>query len=132
MFWNRHSAIGHLGLAIVLAVGCSQVREGTVEGKVTVQGKPAAGEHVTFFAAATGEGASAEVGADGTFRLPVPLRVGTFVVTVVTPSPPPMAGPPPKKSNILGIPDKFRREETSDLRATVAPGKNTFEFELKP
>ncbi|MCE9561096.1 MAG: carboxypeptidase-like regulatory domain-containing protein [Planctomycetes bacterium] len=127
----RLLALGSLGLSILLGAGCSPVREGTVEGRVTVQGKPAVGEHVTFFAAETGEGASAEVGADGTFRLSTPLRVGTFVVTVVTPSPPPMAGPPPKKSN-MGIPDKYRREETSDLRATVVGGKNTFEFELKP
>src|SRR4051794_4563644 len=125
---------GRGALFLLLGLGLAACDRGparcSVEGKVSFRGQPLTGCDVVFFSADAG-GGSAPLDAQGAFRVDGFLAPADYVVTFVTPAPPPSAAPtgrPPAPK----VPDKYRHETTSDLRARVVPGENHVDFELKP
>ena len=105
---------------------------GTVSGKVTLKDKDLKDSSITFLSSAKGAAASATISATGDYKMPVPLPVASYVVTV---TPPPAgsplltpAGPPPTSD----IPAKYRDDKKTDLKFDVKAGANTANFELVP
>ena len=89
---------------------------------------------VNFSSSKLGVGTRGTLGANGGFAFQDLLPEGEYVVTVTPPllEPPlPGKGPAVFKKYPL-IPEKYRLEATSDLRATVKKGPNTFRFQLMP
>jgi hypothetical protein len=119
------------GLAAALAFGCGGPAPGTLEGRVTFQGKPVTDNHVAFFSPEAGVGASAELDTDGRFRVAGAVTPGRYAVWI---EPPPRASPlenlPPPKAG--PVPMKYRRQETTDLTVDVAGGRNRFDLQLTP
>lgn len=105
---------------------------GTVSGKVTFQGEPITEGEVLLVSDDKTNGGTATLDANGTFKLPQPIPVGTYTVCV-TPPPlemaddPSQAAPPSSK-----IPDKYYSELTSDLKREISEGENTLDIELTP
>jgi len=121
--------------AIVAFGGCGGGGNpvGTVAGTVTFQSQPVAEGQVSFRSEKTGKGNVAPLDSSGGFSLPEALDVGTYTVFVTPPTPPPpdmdqAPQPPPKEYS--NIPEKYRSEVTSLLRAEVKEGENSFTFEL--
>ncbi|ASV75562.1 hypothetical protein THTE_2960 [Thermogutta terrifontis] len=115
--------------------GCSGRKskpKGTVQGKVIFNGQPYTEASVVFLNQATGQGGSANIESDGSFRLPEPIEVGTYIVYLA----PKMENDPtaePKPVSIdKSIPEKYWSESTSDIRVEVQKGSNEFTIELKP
>lgn len=133
----------HLGIGILMVglscglTGCgdgsSAGATGTVSGKVTLKDQDLKDSSVTFISSAKGAAASAPLSATGEYKIPVPLPVASYVVTV---TPPPAgsplltpAGSPPPTS---AIPAKYRDDKKTDLKFDVKAGANTANFELVP
>ena len=149
-----------LSLAIVsaLVVGCgpSGPAVNLVKGVVTLDGAPLADADVGFSPITPGQGLSAvgKTAADGSFVLNAqgarPGRgtaIGDYVITVrkyETPAPVPQLNSddpnyepsepsrkPPSELRSL-VPKIYVDKATSPLKATVAKGENSFQFELSP
>ena len=87
--------------------------------KVTYGGEPVTEGYVSLTNSATGLGGGGEIGADGTARLEG-IAVGEYVVTV---SPPVVTNDPnPDQSKYSKLPQKFRSDTTSPLKATIDEG----------
>jgi len=121
-------------LALVFFSGCDKPREQVpvvpVTGKLTVNGKPAAGALVVLHPAAgalpTDIRPNAYVGADGTFRLNTygssdGAPVGDYVVTVEWRKLETKQGQEPQLGPNL-VPKEYAKSSTSKLKATVAEG----------
>lgn len=129
---------GFLCVGALLMSGCgadpNAKSTGKVSGVVTFQGKPVA-DGVVYFSSKSGVGANAPLAAEGKFAIPDAVEVGDYTVTVTPPPPPPPRpedGPPKPTPAAADIPQKYRSEQTTDLKATVKTGDNAFEFDLKP
>jgi len=113
----------------VVGAGCgnrSSQLEGRVTGKVTLADEPVTSGLVEFFSSATGTGAVAKIGSDGSYAIETPLRVGEYSVTVQGPIPEPgQPAVPPTK-----IPRKYWKANTSELTKSVVVGKNTIDLPL--
>lgn len=149
-----------LSLAVVaaLVLGCGQSGPAVnlVKGVVTLDGAPVADADVGFSPVTPGQGLSAvgKTAADGSFVLNAqgarPGRgtaVGDYVVTVrkyeIPPpvpqvssddpsyEPPEPSRKPPAELRSL-VPKIYVDKATSPLKATVAKGENSFQFELSP
>lgn len=124
-------------LLTALLVGCGAEGPsytGKVEGTVQCGGQPVTVGDVNFSSSKFGVGTRGTLGANGAFAFQDLLPEGEYVVTVTPPllEPPlPGKGPAVFKKYPL-IPEKYRLEATSDLRATVKKGPNTFQFDLRP
>lgn len=117
-----------------------------VSGVVTLQGSPVAGATVSFQAADGTRSAVAITDAAGRYELTTFVRgdgavPGDYTVTITkitqeavgTPTGEkyePPTGPIPEPKNEL--PQKYATAGKSGLKATVASGKNTADFELTP
>ncbi len=97
-----------------------------VKGIVTLAGKPLTEGTVSFSNSSTGNGAIAQVGAEGKFSVTGGVVPGEYKVTITPPTPTP-ENPAPKQS---AIPEKYRTEATTDLKAKVTAGSNDLKFEL--
>jgi hypothetical protein len=120
-------------LVVLFLPACDRgPKMGTIAGQVQIAGLPAAGLQVSVTLPGQGVGASALLDAEGRFAIATPVPVGTYVVTVNPPVPlPPGPGPAPAKPfPVSKIPGKYRLESTTDLRAEVKEGPNSFTFEL--
>jgi hypothetical protein len=124
-------------LVAVILVGCGAEGPsytGSVSGTVTCGGQPVTTGDVNFSSSKLGVGTRGVLGANGAFTFQDLLPEGEYVVTVT----PPLLEPPlPGKTGAVFkkyplIPQKYRLEATSDLRATVKKGPNTFQFDLVP
>ena len=123
-----------IALTCLFGVGCGPKGppQVNVTGSVSWQGKPVATGIVTLYSAATGQGASAEIGADGTFKIEK-LIVGPYQVSV-GPSLPkiPGEGEKPKPVPPFPIPGKYHQERTSGLTFEAkADTTNTLTLDLK-
>jgi hypothetical protein len=109
-----------------------------VSGKVTYQGKPVPKGSVTFASTTPGgRNATGQLDAEGNYKLQTEnpgdgALVGDYLVTIYAHDEPildyiPKKPIPPK----ILAPTKYEKPETSGLKATVASGSNTFDFELK-
>ncbi len=128
-----------LGLAVVLLglgfiVGCnksphSDKPAGSITAKVTYGGEPVTEGQVNFVNNSTGLGGGGSLGPGGTATIST-VPTGKYVVTV-TPPLPDMADPNPQVPDYANLPQKYRSETTSTLKAEVFVGDNEFTFELK-
>ena len=122
--------------AIVALAGCGGEGNpvGTVSGTVTFQGQPVTEAQVSFRSSETGRGNIATLDSAGEFSLPEALAVGSYTVSITPPAPPAPdmdAGPQPPPKQYANIPQKYRSELTSPLKADVKEGENQFPFELE-
>ena len=127
---------------VLLIFGCDQgPKMGTVTGAVTYGGQPVTEGTIQFFPTQPGPMAASRLGEDGTYELSTKqsgdgAQVGDYVVVVVPPSDVnrlqrELKPGQPWSAKFDEIPESIRSEHTSNLTATVASGKNTFDFDLK-
>lgn len=122
---------------IPIACGPSGPELAQVSGKITYQGKPVPKGRVTFVSTAEGgRNATGELSSDGSYRLQTEnpgdgALLGQYNVTVFAHDEPILDYIPrkPVQPKILA-PTKYEKPDTSDLKATVQSGSNTFNFEL--
>lgn len=139
-------------LAVVGVAGCTGGGGGSaklvpVKGKVTYKGAPVAGATVTFIPSGTGQPATGQTDASGSYSLTTGTQpgaaVGQYKVTVTkyaasgsTQLTPEDMAKMQKEGKTLEakseIPGKYAAPQTSGLQATVGQdaSKNVFDFEL--
>jgi len=125
-------------LSVVLA-GCGKSgATGSVKGKVLLNDTPYADATVVFISPDTGQGASADIQADGTFLLEAPLQVGSYTVYLepkpVTPeSIDPASGGFESAGSEMddAVPAKYWDEGASDISKEIVEGENDITIELK-
>jgi hypothetical protein len=126
--------MGWLILALLVLAGCGK-KEGTVEGKVSVDGTPITSGSVFFTRADGGEARAIYISSNGTYRA---LNIAPGPVKVcVTPLPSmdrkkkvgskEMEAPPQPP---VPIPKKYTHADTSGLSTTVHSGTNTYDIEM--
>lgn len=127
--------------ALVLVAGCSrQMPVHPVSGRVTLDGRPLVDAQISF-RPQQGPGAFATLDTEGRYRLSTRSSgdgavAGEHIVTlsqvtvglVLEPDQPPRLEKP--TPGAVPVPERYVSAETSDLRATVKPGSNTFDFDL--
>ena len=123
-------AFAVLGLAsLLIAVGCGRSDRpdlGTVQGTVTLDGKPLAGALVVFTPSGPGRSASDLTDAAGRYELTY-LRdiagatLGPHVVIITTAT--------EERSGREILPPRYH--EKTELSATIAAGANTIDFPLE-
>lgn len=121
-------------LAGNLLTGCSggphsEKPSGSVTAKVTYGGQPVTVGTVTLFSSQTGLGGGQDLNQEGVAYIET-IPVGEYVVTV-TPPLPDMSDPNPPQIDYPQLPQKFRSDTTSTLKATVTEGDNDLQLELK-
>ena len=118
-------------LLLVLAAGCGKSKPvGTVEGTVTLNGTPYSEAAVIFLSLTTGQGGTADIQADGKFKIIDPLPVDTYRVYLA----PKLAAPTGQAQPVRidqSVPDKYWNEAATDISIDVAEGKNTVEVKLE-
>lgn len=123
-----------------IPLGCTPApKVGDVKGRVTFEGKPVTEGTVSFFNADIGYGADATLNEDGTFvikTLERGLIVGEYVV-MITPGKyldksDPTTPPSLVEKEAPNIPEKYRRQGSTPLRATIATGMNELTFDMVP
>ncbi|MGB9690319.1 carboxypeptidase regulatory-like domain-containing protein [Thermogutta sp.] len=126
-------------LIVILVVwantGCSGRKikpKGIVQGKIIFKGRPYTEASVVFLNRATGQGGSANIEADGSFKLPKPIEVGTYIVYLAPKMENDPAAEPKPVSIDKSVPEKYWSEATSDIQFEVQKGLNEFIIELKP
>jgi hypothetical protein len=136
---------GGLILTLLVLAGCGR-KFGVVDGKVTVDGRPANSGRV-FFKSADDKGeAVAYIGRDGAYHaIDVPL--GAMKVWVTPPTkmerqkmarrggarkerPADTPEPEPPLASIVPIPQKYQDPTSSGLTTTVQAGPNTYNIEM--
>jgi hypothetical protein len=139
MTWLTYARLTLATLALSLNVSCAQRSETSVSGKVTYQGQPVQQGEITFFKPATGEVAQGALGDGGAYSLATAdkeLSPGEYHVVIA-----PIriyekvTGPQGMEYEMVekggeSIPVSYRDRVSSPLKATVAPGANTVDFEL--
>ena len=121
-----------LCLCPAIFAGCGPAKKpmGTVKGTVTLNGQPYADASVVFLSLTSGQAASVDIQAGGTFQLPSPLPADSYTVYLA-----PKAGNPsdePKPVSIdAAVPDKYWNEAASDIKIEVKEGENNVQVELK-
>jgi hypothetical protein len=118
--------------------GCSRdPAVGEVRGKVTFTGKPVTEGKITFINPTTGYAAEADLENDGSYVVKTKeggLVVGEYTV-VVNPliyldASDPRTPLSPVEKPAPNIPEKYRSQGRTPLRATVGKGANTFDFDM--
>jgi hypothetical protein len=109
-----------------------------VDGKVVLaDGKPLTAGNVVFVGTETTLTNAAKLGSDGTFAFKSTkdgLPPGDYSVRIEvdeSETGPSKGKSPRRKGGMLPFPEKYLDEDTSELKATVKPGENHFNFELK-
>jgi hypothetical protein len=131
-----------LGMAAAATIGCEKQEPlGQVEGRVTLDGRPVTDAAVVFENREAGVSVTAELDADGRYRVETydrdGLPPGTYQVavrpgTAYTGEAPLAAEPGPGSGGgNADVPEKYRRTDTSGLSAEVELGKNELDFELQ-
>lgn len=131
------SRVGLLAVGFVLLgiVGCggSSKTMGTVEGKVTYQGKPVSGAQVMLQSPETGVADTGRLNDQGYYKIANPLAIGKYLVSVVPIQDLPPAGsgkPVPPPANPENIPVRYRTSDKSGLEVKVVKGSNTFDVKM--
>jgi hypothetical protein len=127
-------------LALLLAampLGCSpKLTTGKVKGKVTYKGKPVKEGSVTFLNLTEGGTAGADLQSDGSFDAGE-VVAGEYVVVINPPmemkdTDPGKSPPAPVEKNMPDIPQRYRQQGSTTLKAKVQPGENDpFVFDMK-
>lgn len=129
----------------VLAAGCgtagSNVKTGTLKGKVTYKGQPPKAGASIQFVGENGAGASGVLAADGSYTArtgdSLSLPVGIYKVSVnmaakqMTPEQAMKAAQSGEDMSGKDIPEKYRNPNSSGEVAEVKEGSNTFNLDMK-
>lgn len=135
------ACLGLAMLGFVTAAGCGRGLPGRISGRVTLDGQPLTTGLVTFHPTESGAVAYGPIDADGRYEVrtgsTIGLAPGTYAVTVAA-NAPPTSPPAPADNRAYGepimpliTPLTYARRDRTPLRATVEPGDQTFDFELK-
>jgi hypothetical protein len=124
-----------IALAGLLVSGCGSGNFGTVNGTVSLDGKPLEGGNVAFYATGSGPVSYGTIGADGSYHLRSASRdsvvVGSYVATISYRSGRPSPGMTVKEIEALEkVPVKYCTKDKSDLKVDVQPGKNSIDLKL--
>jgi len=111
--------------------------QGTVSGKVTLDGKPLPGGLVSIFDA-EGQTRTSGIGKDGAYSMsnvaPGKAQIAVLTMEERTDLRGSQSGAPPVKNSMgtfVAIPAKYLSKETSGLSLEVKTGKQDFEIQLK-
>ena len=119
-----------LALVGLSTLGCGKDLPSTVSGKVTLDGNPLTKGTVTFAPEGEGRIAYGEIDSSGNYTVRTlndqGMQVGEYKVTVIATGEAPASDVPPP----LITPAKYADAATSGFTASVAPGPNTFNFDL--
>lgn len=125
-------------LALVGFVGCNSAA--TVTGKITLDNAPLPTGEVTFYPSAQGALAIGSV-ANGSYELAIgqsdKIEPGDYRVTVIATGLPAEGltiGPDGRPTETVGerlTPEVYADPATTPLKATVKPGANSLDFDLK-
>ncbi len=117
---------------LILLLGCGSSNWGTATGTASLDGEPLQKGTVSLEPVDGGAIAYATITANGSFRVMTGskegLQIGKYKVTVVDQTIPDMDSNEVVK---LLTPAKYADSATSELEATIKPGRNTLEFHLK-
>lgn len=133
--WRRVVPAGALLLSVCFLWGCGSgvdKKVGSVRVVVTHDGEPVTEGSVQMVIAGEGKGAFGDLDATGAVSFEN-VETGNYTVAVYPPAPPepdPEKPSPPAKE-YTNIPERFRSEATSPLKAEVKEGANEFQFDLK-
>lgn len=125
--------------AVVFLTGCETKPPaiGSVTGRVTLDGKPVTAGIVTVGSDDGVTRVSAEIGPDGRYAI-IGAPVGRVRVAVATAghretAPEPGAADPQPRRNprFVAVPAKYESTDTSELTATVGPGRTDHDIELR-
>jgi len=124
--------------AIILggaAAGCSGPRTGDVKGKVSCEGKAVTEGLVTLLNPKDGGSYEAQINSDGTYAIKNRVVVGEYLVVITPPmiivdTDPGKSPPAPVEKPAPNIPQKYRQQGSTTLKAEVKEGNNTFEFDM--
>jgi hypothetical protein len=135
---RRHTIALLFGVAVASLAGCGGEKKKTniVRGKVTFNGKEVPNGTITFFPE-SGPTASGEIQPDGSYTLTTYKSgdgaiEGPYKVVIVAQQD--QSSRLPEDRNPLPptiVPDKYTSIATTDLRAEVKAGENTFDFHLE-
>jgi hypothetical protein len=122
-----------IALALVFS-GCGGTYESTVSGIVLLDEQALTSGTVTFHPLAGGAAVYGQIQSDGRYELHTGsergLAPGDYRVTVVaTDNPPAAPGQTPPIGKLI-TPERYNRLETTDLQATIKPGKNDVPLKL--
>ncbi len=123
-------------LLFLVAISCkSGPRTGKVEGKVTFEGKAVTEGFVNFLNPTEGGSAEAALKEDGSFVVNEPVVVGDYIVIIRPPSQildtdPGKSPPAPVDKPASNIPERYRQQGTTTLKAKVNEGKNVIELNM--
>ncbi|MFO0869281.1 MAG: carboxypeptidase-like regulatory domain-containing protein [Pirellulales bacterium] len=116
-----------LAAGLLCAAGCGGPKSSTASGKVTMGGQPVTNASINFMDPSTGAVASCDLDASGSFKIMEGLPAGSYKVFVVPKAAmdrPPMPGEPPPEMKASPVPEKYRNESSTDLKADIKPGPN--------
>lgn len=130
--------IGQMSIVVGLlpgVAGCGTTATGPtgqLRGRITSEGVAVQEGTVCVYASELGAGGSAELGADGVYAIPEPLRPGRYGVAILPPSGPPTeddtAASPVK--DFGNLPPKYRDPQQSGLFIDIDPGDNVFDVNM--
>jgi len=136
-FVKRSSYLIVVSLISSLWLGCGPGGPNliVVSGDVRFDGEPVSEGTVTFFSKQSGAAPVAELNTDGHFEFTDGIPAGDYAVVIAPPFVEQAAGVPiteaPKE--YPNIPQKYRSDTTSDLKATITDEKfEPLRFELTP
>ena len=130
---------GALSAVTWAALGIAGCSAGTpaskvVTGTVTLGGKPLTGAGIRFFEPRIGQGIVANLGANGEYRTPSPLTLGTYQVSIAPAQPGgelAPGAPPPSPAPPDFVPKHYLNGLTSHLEVTLTKTTPpTFDFAL--
>jgi hypothetical protein len=117
------------------ALGCGASTKGPtgrLQGRVTYEGVPVRVGTVCVYAPELGVGGSADLGEDGGYAIPEPLRPGRYSVAILPPSEPPpeddTAASPGKDYG--NLPPMYRDPQQSGLVIDIEQGDNTLNVNM--
>jgi hypothetical protein len=104
---------------------------------VTFDGSPVTEGTVTFLNPTEGGTAEAQISATGSYKVQTGVAPGDYLVVISPPmemkdTDPGKSPPAPVEKPAPNIPPKYRMQGTTPLRASVKPGTNEFNFDMKP
>jgi hypothetical protein len=136
--WAKGSACCLMAIAAVVSVGCGNKLESSVSGRVLLGDEPLSGGIVVFHPQQVGGAMPAtQIGQDGSYSVRTGgydgLEPGEYVITVAAGTGQTRAPTSPEElrqqSNTPSrVPLSYSRPDSSSLKLTVEPGKQTFDI----
>jgi hypothetical protein len=118
-------------IGVTACIGCGgSAGTGNVEGKVSFNGQPYTDAAVVLLSLETGQAGSADILADGSFRLENPLPVGNYTVYLAPKAETSTDEPVPVTVD-QSVPSKYWSEASSDITVEISEGDNQVDVPLQ-